>query len=339
MKNEVAKDKVDIFISNIDNKVILNMNIWQTVPINKNSRRKRFYTSCRVFNNENIHLEYLQYSQTNGDLRISFSVSRLFNGNNIIPVTLIKKEDFNKLLYSKLNEIIDITKLPPICKWIVSSEETFIDIIMDKNQIDQLFKVLHKIDKMPYLKRNIRFQNDGTLYFENKRTSIKVYYKILEQQQKNKDFDVFNFLNIKDNEDLLRFEVRNNRSKIKYEFKKNKLNCNNNVVGNIYDVLDIRYQFIEIYKFIKIAHLDKKITTKQNLYKIIDNSSIFTKNTKKTAKRVIRYLNREVESINASKQTIYTYKRKILNLGYHYMYADIDLDPINILNFFRNFKN
>lgn len=100
--------------------------------------------------------------------------------------------------------------------------------------------------------------------------------------------------------------------------------------SNLDIVIGKDYQRIVISDFIIKCGLDKLITAKKKLYEIIDKSNIFSKTMKKTAKRIIRYLNGEFNSIDINDKTIKRYKKLILSTGYHYLYSSTELSPITI---------
>jgi hypothetical protein len=99
-------------------------------------------------------------------------------------------------------------------------------------------------------------------------------------------------------------------------------------VNSLNTVMSKQYQFTVINDFIVQCGFDKIITTKEKLYKIIDNNSLFTKAKRKTAKRVIRFLNEGQYTISLNDRTIKMYIKLILSTGYHFLYAAKELKPI-----------
>ncbi|WP_297430623.1 hypothetical protein [Clostridium sp.] len=412
---EIGLDRTKLFIRNVNINALININtIWTSYSAetfkDKYKHRITYYKhGVMVCDTGVFHLEYLRISLSNGDLIISFSIAKAFNGNNSIPKSNISDSDLYSLLESRLNYVLDMKQLPSMDTWITSYDEKNCDIVDTKENLIERFKLLRKT-KVPYKKLDDSSADEGTLYFysgktRNKSSSVLIiYFKVKEQHDKN--IDISQLLSLDDSMEDLRIEQKDNRRSIKrklakYNNKKNKLfgmyhktttlkpldkqyykyynifqtdinqcipfnKINLNALGkclkpppsglfeylnhglkikikaNIADTLDPNYQFSIIRDFIKSCNLDKKITTKDKLYGIIDKSPLFSKTTKITAKRVIRYLNGEINTINLNSRTVDNYRKLILQTGYNYLYAAKELKPIkeeDILRIIQEDKN
>ncbi|MFL0196048.1 hypothetical protein ACJDU8_10795 [Clostridium sp. WILCCON 0269] len=297
-----------------------------------------------------FHLEYLRKSLNNGDLKISFSISKAFNGNNSIPKSNVSVSDLYSLLEHRLNCALDVKQLPPIDDWTISQGENNCDIVDTKENLLERFNLLRKT-KVPYRKLDDSLADKGTLYLysgKNRKKSstvIVIYFKIKEQESKNTD--IRSILSLNEGIEDLRIEERNTRralkkkvakfknrynlfnllppmylrisdkpsskeyyniyendirqyvsfnkvkAKVRYTYLKEShynfyvcLNYESKIKANVADILDKDYQFSVITNLIKSCNLDKSITTKHNLYKIIDKSPFFTKITKKQPKEL-----------------------------------------------------
>lgn len=94
-------------------------------------------------------------------------------------------------------------------------------------------------------------------------------------------------------------------------------------------VLSTSYQSKLEENLIQLLHIDKKVLTKCGLMKCIDNNAALSIKSKKTAKRIVRYLNKEIYNISVSPSTIDKYKKLILSQGYHYIYSEEEIEPLD----------
>lgn len=406
----MGKDRVTLYIKNVNiSSLYDDKSLWITYSgeafKDKYKHRLGFYThGAKICNIGVFNVQYLRYSSTNGDLLLSFSVAKLYNGNNSIPKGNISTTDLVKRIGNELSDVLYIDKLPPPNTWKVSKDESNIDIIDSNENLKQRFELLKRI-KIPYRRIDCSLAHDGTLYFHSGKdrgkssAGIIVYYKGKEQQCRGND--IYELLGLDYGNEDLRIEVKYRAHSLKRKATKiGKIQLlrdagypicnlykdlgvyNRNIESNIrlnttlenhsykpifnetYSVIYIdinryislsnyyldwqcyvkcnidykvnslntvmskKYQFTVINDFIVQCGFDKRITTKDKLYKIIDNSSLFTKTRRKAAKRVIRFLNKEIYNIDLNDRTIEIYKKLILSTGYHYLYADRELKPI-----------
>lgn len=142
------------------------------------------------------------------------------------------------------------------------------------------------------------------------------------------------------NESLLRLEIRYKRSAVAYR----NTSIKSTMVAEEYIevkterdphydrfVEAIRYerQLREMNQLIRIYHLDKKITTKRNLKKAIrqqDKNDDYKDNVWKTVEYLNGLRKRELFKPDTTRGHI----KFILNLGYHYIFTDIELPPLSL---------
>lgn len=405
----MGKDREIICVKGVNINSLYNIEkLWTTYFKdsfkNKYKHRTSYYTyGAKICNIGIFNVSYLRYSSTMGDLFISFSVAKLYNGNNSIAKSNISSTDVIKRIFNELDCILYTDMLPPPDGWKVSKDETNIDIIDTIENLKCRFELLKKVD-IPHRKLDCKLADKGTLYFhsgKDKRKSsavIIIYFKV--QEQKIRGIDLHHLMHFGYECEIMRIEVKYKRDALNRRVKKvNKLtksDCETTLkyISGIglnaikkfkYDNVDVRYikkiintssienldviykgVILTSYSDLMISHLpkvsyyikcndnkttfntvmskeyqcdviidfivrcgfDKRITTKDGLYKVIDKSDVFSKTRKKTAKRVIRYLNNEIYSIDLDETTIHAYKKLILSTGYHYLYSDRNLEPI-----------
>jgi hypothetical protein len=249
-------------------------------------------------------------------------------------------------------------------------------------------------------KSNI-YIDDGTIYFfsgksyKDSGVVIIIYDKMKEIRDKNKSSKKNDILQYTTNQEVVRFEIKCDRDKIKYELekynnviKKNfinilgkkdvdikkfnlkdclyetkikdfyqeviydirerifKCNINNDVESRLFkestvlinscldDLICIEFQKHMLSLIIKAGNLDKVITTRSNLFRIIRTNFSSTKS--KTLIKIIKYENGEINKINLAKGYLGSCKNEILELGYSYYYADEEIKPINIKDLIKD---
>lgn len=409
-QNELGKDKVIIYIKNVNIYALYSdRSVWETYSVeafkDKYRHRVSYYKcGCKVCNIGVFNVNYLRYSSVQGDLLLSFSVAKFYNGNNSISKGNISTSDLTKRISNALSYVLCMDKLPPANTWRVIKDESNIDIIDSIENIQQRFDLIKKI-KIPYRSIDYSLSEDGTIYFHSGKdrkkcsAAIIIYDKGKEQQFRGND--IHRFMEIDDDQEGLRIEVVGKGYSLKRKVKKANMakdrselypiiniyrdlgtynwnavynmdrsttgehDDNHNIIfkemisiiyikpkryepqlnyylgwqayikcnmSNLSTVMSKHYQSTVINDFIVQCGFDKIITTKDKLYKIIENSSIFTKTKRKTAKKVIRSLNENNYNTPLNYRTIDIYKKLILSTGYHYLYADIELKPITLVD-------
>lgn len=346
----MGKDRLTIFMKDVHIDALssdmyiwethLNKNFWKThnsESFNAKYNQRRYYYSFGSMTCDAgvVRVEYLRYSSTKGDMLVSLSVADLYHGNNSLPKSIIDKSEFIQRLLGELRCVMDINELPPTDIWSISKDETNIDLIDTTKNLKVRFNLLRKI-KLPYRKGDFGLADDGTFYYysgKNRKKSgaqVIVYFKVREQEHKH--IDIRSLLNISDNQECLRIEIKDKKSSLKRKVAKVNAhnNAGNSAASSLDTVISKEYQIFVISDFISKCGFNKIITTKERLNRVVENSPIFTKKTTKTCKRVIRFLNGEIANIDLNSRTVDRYKKKILLIGYHYLYADSELAPITL---------
>ncbi|MGE4284647.1 MAG: hypothetical protein AB7G87_13190, partial [Clostridia bacterium] len=242
---------------------------------------------------------------------------------------------------------------PHLRYWKVNYFEFNFDLIDLILTINQYYKAVSKIE-VARLDRFTEYDVFGTVYNISNRTLKdsniieRTYFKLIErvdrgEAKSTRDYeDRVDLLNLLPGQDVLRFEAAYTRPKIRYEFKNNKnipkyeekplgmfqYSSTPLFPGCFGELVNMGFQHYLFERIISKYHLDKTITTRPNLYKVINNSSLFSPCKASTAKKIIRFLNGDTKAISYSHSTINEYKRLILETGYHYITADFELPPI-----------
>ena len=275
------------------------------------------------------------YTKEMGDLLLTFSVPELYSGNNSYSAYDI---DFDELIPKVLNElrfVLYVKDLPTWKAWWISRDEQNIDIC-DSDQNNKLrYETCRKLNRLPRKRSDKTYADQGSLIFHSSATreragrQLIMYNKSLQQSQKGNDLS--KILHLPDDYDLLRIEEKTKGSPLDTNIK--------NILKNYempfgFTKLEIafskEYQIHHMRRMLSELGLDKKITTKAGLYTLIDNMDSLTKTTRKTCKLVVRFLNGEFKRISLCESTINHYRKKILETGYHYLYADADIPPVSI---------
>ncbi len=302
---------------------------------------------------QGTHLSYKPFSQ-GGTLSIKFNVAKLIENDNISSVFCFNLQEVFEKLQDNLVGIIDLKYAPHIRFWKVSTFENNINIIRDKSEIKALYNVITKIDKTHSFKLNRIYEEDGTIYFSsgehlnNRKRVVKFYLKLREIKSNRPEIITENYynsdiININKGQDILRLEIKTHRDyiakickpKVIYSsnpefYNKTKKKTIKQNIGIFEQIINYDFQLKSLNCIIKEFNLDKVITTKDKLLKYVENTNDLTDNEKPTAKKVIYYLNKKdkYHKKKPSKSSIIKYKNWILQNGYHYLYADEEIQPI-----------
>lgn len=346
----MGKDVIRIFMTEVNLKTLHQQDatLWKSfkkvhwVPIHPNDttieykrRQERYLHGTMSTDSGCIHVEYLRSSPVKGDLLLTVSVAEIYNGNNSIPISNIDITDLIHRIIQEIRFVLDVSQLPPSRTWRISRDETNLDLIdtVENNKIR--FDIFMK-SKLPYMKIDLTLAGNGTVYFYTGKTrkragmQVCIYSKRLQQDFKNNNLR--EMLGLTQEQDVMRCEVKMKRQPLK-----NRVQKTNKSYGfqegngsNLETVLSKEFQIFVISElFIKLG-FDKTITTKKKLNQIIDDCQLLSQKRKITCKRAIRFLNKEIKTINLSTKTLAGYKKIILATGYHYLYAAKELAPINL---------
>lgn len=329
---------------------------------------KNDFKKWRYIRKNNSHLSYydnhvngiyLKYQPllNQGKLGIKFNVAKLIIGDNISSIFCCNVQQLFERLCEELNELIDLKEAPHIRYWKVSHFENNINIIRDKDIIEAIYNTICKIKQTTNYNMHCIYNDKGTIYFGNGRDKesstiiIKFYFKLKQIIDTKSDINIKEYhhnndiIKLNSKESILRIEITTYRRKITDKFKpkvlyssdvkhesygKNKRLTKEQSIGTFEDVFNYDYQTRCLKEVIKEFHLDKIITTKSRLLEFIKNSSELSDKEKNTAIRVIYTLNlgKNYHKKKPSEVSINKYKNWILNHGYHYIYADKEVQPI-----------
>ncbi|MCY6485337.1 hypothetical protein OW763_13445 [Clostridium aestuarii] len=301
-----------------------------------------------------IHITYMPYLNR-GYISIKFNIPKLLYGYNIYSVYQYNSRIIWKRLCYELRDVINLIKYPYIDFWRITEYENNIDIIDDININVARYNVIRKIYTQN-IYMDSTYADNGTIYFYPSKSSksnpsykIVVYDKLKEFKDKATGINTSNVLNNKElihlnsNQNILRIEIKNYRSKITKDFSYTKVLSSkseakteylaspmSSYIGSFAEGFNYQHQIGEIKYYLKRLHLDKIITKRYRLFEVIEKDNTLKASTKKKIKNLIRYLNGEVKKCSVSDKTAREYRDFILSKGYHYIYSDNQLDPITI---------
>ncbi len=298
----------------------------------------------------------------NGTLFLDFNIPKLLKGDNIHSVWCFNIQALWESLYSAVMPVVCLAspRIDSHCPvhlryWKVNYFEFNFDLIDYILNIREYYNAIAKM-KIARLDRCTDYDILGTIYnlsnetLKDSNIHHRIYLKIPErvtngELKSARDYEDRNdLLNLLPGQDVLRFEVAHYRPKIRYDFKYGKdtpqyIERPMGILkyftitafpGCFGELVNMDYQLYMFEQVVDKYHLDKVITTQNNLYKVINNSKLFTTKTASIAKKVVRFLNCDTPNINFSDYTINKYKRLILKTGYHYITADFELPQITI---------
>ncbi|MFH5836718.1 hypothetical protein ACHAL6_11660 [Proteiniclasticum sp. C24MP] len=282
-----------------------------------------------------IHIEYMRYAEKMGDLLLSLSLPDLYFGNNAYFYFHTDYVELAGKIHNELRYAIDVKKLPPWSEWGLSRDELTVDITDTSENNRRRFDTLAKLKKLPYQIADLTYKNEGSIYFHTGKNRMKsgrqliVYDKSL--QQSIRGINLEQTLNLPQGYSVLRVEEKTKGSPLKTDVKKTLANYEfPEGFTRLEIALSKEHQIFHIKSFLSSLGLDRIITTKYKLYAIIDDMSALSRKRKKTCKRVLRYLNGEFKNISLSERTITSYKKIILQTGFHFLYAESDILPVQI---------
>ncbi len=344
----MAKDRITIFLPAINEEVIYGDNSWESVNRKgnwalhdankqgkKHKRRIPKYTYGSMSGKAGLlDVEYLKYNIDMGDLLISLSVSELYFLNNSVPKSNIDLDDIQERILTELRNVIDTSCIPPWDFWVISRDETNVDIIDSQENIIRRMDVLSK-SYSPYKKVDNEYKKAGSVYFRGragkKSCSQFIAYDKVKEQRDRKSIDLRKILGLNPQQGCLRLESKTSKNplKLNIDFIRQLSETNRDDTGANFDVvMSIEYQVNVMMKNISKLNLDKTITTRGKLLQELKKSGKLTKRQYSTALKVINHDNEEKLSTKLSQRTIKKYRKIITSLGFHYLYSDVELKPI-----------
>lgn len=348
----MAIDAIECYIYNVNNikdKLFINELSGWKFTLNTDNEHLSSYNICI----NGIYLRYKPYSHK-GKLSMKFNVPKLITGDNISSVFCCNIQRLFEILQDNLSSIINLKEAPHLRFWKVSKFENNINIIRNKDIIISLYSFLSKIDKTNNFYIHRIYENKGTIYFGNGKDLnsstilVKFYFKLRQIEQTTPTINIMdyyesNIINLSPCEDILRLEILTKRDKITKLFnptilyssnpeyyEKNKTKTIDKNIGAFEDIMNYDFQIIMLNNIIKEFNINKIITTKSNLFRVINNSKDLSLSEKKTAKAVVNTLNLKdkYHKKKPSTSSIYKYRKWILDNGYHYIYSDKEISPI-----------
>lgn len=325
---------------------------FQYVPDSNNS-----YLSAYVTDINGIHIKYQPY-RNKGELRIKFNIPKLMAGTNICSIYVCNIHKLFKKLCLATSSLINLSAAPHLRFWQVSEFECNADIIMSIAEIEALYSVLRKTASTNKYKLVKHYDTGGkTLYFVPKKAKlessdivIKIYLKLPEMKEHDKEFnlqDIYDskgIINLKPGGAVLRIEVTIYRDLINQYFKLEVFRNNyfkgscmeisklgyKMKVGTFEQVFNYEYQSRILKDILSEFNLDKIITTKDELYKLINSMDFLSDERKREGRKVIQYLNKAWHKEKPDDNDIKYFKDLILKRGFNYMYSDIEIGPITL---------
>lgn len=211
----MSKDKVKVYVGDTVSMDALCSNTnWRY-----NSNDNSCYWYCSI--NE-YYLNYLLVpgSNTIGFLTIDVSISKLINGNNAIPATKINIDELIARIYYDLKAVLNFNMIPDIKKWVISKDETFIDIIASKEIIESIYHLI-EYSRIPHRKVDKTYKNKGSIYIHSGNKREKSTYTLIAYDKgkecARRGIDITNIKKLEPEQSCLRLEVKIKR----YSLKKN----------------------------------------------------------------------------------------------------------------------
>lgn len=209
--NLLPKDREVIFISNVEEKYIRNLNRYRIRKSEKCYYKDVYYMYLKQ---THILIQYMT-RWNGGDLRISFNPTK----SKLLQETSINV--FIEKLSLLLKDSIDLERLVYYNRIMVSKDETCINIMMPAENIDPTLKAISKI-KLSRYKVDTKYLNKGTVNFytgkeaTNTGIKIRIYDKTKDLREKG---DILNEEKL-NGMAVLRIELVSKTAKVRREFNR-----------------------------------------------------------------------------------------------------------------------
>lgn len=340
----MAKDRISLFIPNLPEAILKAdgdtwnarnyRGKWHTNKSSESDHRSMKYLygslSCKA---GYIDVQFLKFSSEYGDLLLSLSVAEIFNFTNAIPKSVVSGLELAQKILSDLKYVLDISKLPNYEEWVISKDETCVDVIDTQENIMRRLKILSKTN-MPYRNVDTEYLSKHTVYFRaragKKSASQVVVYDKVREQRERKGLNMSNLLNLSLSEGCMRIELKTRSATLRRNLKLVRKATGQYMASRFSLFLSHEYQEYLLYEVIVKLNLDKAITTRANLIMKMKESGLFTIRQLNTAIEVMKYENGEECDQIYSSRTISKYKKQIMSTGYNILYSDVELKPITI---------
>lgn len=324
-------------------------NTWGSWRMDKNVAAY-FRHGCLHKNHRKIRLLYRCAMEGRGQLVVQFNPTKLLYGEINSSNVPVSADRICTLLDEELKDVFTKeyffrNRMPSILS---SKSEIYVDICGPVQDMLDYYEFL-KCMTIPGMYRDDKYAGRGTIYYHTAKTRgksnkiYKVYLKHRELQQRGHDVDP--------EVGILRFEAVFRRRKLKRDFicygqgmeylscmpkssfkkSEDKIIPHSAMDPGSHDLsllASSTYQISTLREFIEDGcHLDKRITTKENLLQVLGQK--YSKQVFGKLVEVIEYLNGEREDNNMCHKTVNKYKKLILMAGYHYIYYHRELEPVD----------
>lgn len=350
----MAKDKIRLLLKGVSYDDIVDTDLW---GVRRNDDGGYYKYGSLWLDCNGTFLKLMRNSYRKGDLFIDCNPSRIKYGKINSSNRDVSFEETCEILDDELSGVF---KNPNFFKdnehnLKFSQMETYVDIRLSKLEADSLFEFISKIDIPPW-KVDHEFTDDGTVYFykgkepKTGNSILKVYKKHNELTKRGHEVD--NSLGIIRIELVLKSRQLNSDYKRIEDFKDKesyrvfckmvedprwhmgyKTTIDYEGMEKSQVLSSELYQFQKLYEvIIEMLNLNKKIVTKDDLMNAINSTQ-----TPKWAEKLcnyVKHINRKPTKIDGCDKTLSRYKEKILDMGYHYRYNDMEIHPIHLEELF-----
>lgn len=347
-------DKVQISLDDVNINVISNIACWELGPKSESLFGLDTYSLTR----NSIKIKFYMTSPQLGRIFITFNpiklkFSPIYNFNR-----LITSDQILALLDQRLSGVFTCNDLFRRNKQNIKTShvETNLDVEIDSYLSNSYLNYIAALN-IPRMKKKVVGSNPHTVYFytgksfNKAKTKIKIYNKTCELKSKG--------IRLGGDKDIIRFEIIHKRRTLLYKYKRInqivkedsfiKYIRNIDELGYYYEVPSVQslnynneldlvccacYQFSLLDDMIcNKLHLDKEIISIGELIQIIKDT-----NDRRTP-NIINFI-KKTNGLNVNWQchedTARTYKKFILDLGYHYICCNEELPPMNLDMMFKH---
>lgn len=337
----------EVFNTDLKDNMCSNNSIFKGFVFVENKQNR--YLSYYWKQHEGIYIKYSPYLNQ-GELRIRFNIPKLITGTNLTSIYQYNIQQLFESLNYKLKDYLNLSRVSQLRYWRVSFVEINMDIILEKKMIDAIFTVLEKTSTTTKYKQDRLYcDNDGakTLYFISKKAKklngnndivIKFYYKIPEMKAHkdslNMEYTYNNddIVNLNVTQNILRMEVSLNRD-IMYSLYKPigiDLSTYKHPIGTFEQVIDYDHQCKMLSDILTEFGLNKMITTKKTLWRIIKDNDELSNEKKSTYWNVVQHKNRVSHLKKPKDLDIKNCITFMESKGYNILYADVDVEAIKL---------
>lgn len=136
----MAKDKVDISIPANKDSIKKSLASWKSIRPNKGSN----YDMIHWIDRNGYFVKYMHSDEFSDRLMISCNISNILAANSEESKIEFNEDMLRYYIHRDLGDIIDFTNIVDITEWIISRDETYIDILVPDHMVEELFRVCMK---------------------------------------------------------------------------------------------------------------------------------------------------------------------------------------------------